>query len=893
MTNANAESIMSPLPSSSGIELTKFVKTDGTGSAVLTKIAYVDKTTGQIKIDGSHCRMSCGRAHRLPVPDVQALAAAINSLGSNEAIAIGALKDGVADGALVVTKRHLPAKAQPNVIARTKDFVIFPEYGAGYMLFDVDTKGMPQPVRDRVKALGGAWGAIVDAVPKLAGAARVIRKSSSSGISNPVTGEARDSDGQHIYMLVKLAAHIPETLKRISDWLWLAGLGWYVVGAAGQMLERSLIDTAVGSPERLVFEGPVILGEPLVQELRLALAFDGRIVDIRNAVLPWGGKDDEAVKAAKQATRHSLREECEIARAKWSASRIQKLVEKGQSESDARAEVSRWLDDRRLTGEFELHFVDPTIGTKTVAEVIANPDDYIGENLYDLFEDPNDPDTRSNRTSPWRGKDGKLRVGTFDDGGQQWVLETGTEYRLEDFVAYLPMGSTFIHLSTKLFWRGTSGVNSQIKPVDTGLVDKSGKSITKEASQVIMERRGVNHMTWAPGEPQIIKGKFYDQSGWIVDPSAKTYNTFHPIPDTSGGDASAATPWIEHVKYVYPNKIDHNHILDVLACVVQNVGGKVNHALVMAGEEGIGKDTILKVLSFILGGPNVVGVGPDVILEAQFNPYAKSLVLVIAEARDLGNGRYKLNNKLKDIITTTSTGLYVNEKGIPQYSIPNHMLVCITTNFPDNGLYVNEGSRRYFVASSKVPPKDPSVPIDYFARLHDWLEADGFRHVAAFLRARDLSKFDSKAPPPMNEGTRQMIFGGFHPDAAKMDDLLDAMGMKMDDGAVVRPKAVTAAMLSECAATKFAEPTGSARAAEKDFYSMVAEGRYPRNELAYRLKDCGYTPSLHQKADRGMWKVKGKRTTVYAQSDLHEEQRQREAAALAGFVFSETGSEAA
>jgi len=351
----------------------------------------------------------------------------------------------------------------------------------------------------------------------------------------------------------------------------------------------------------------------------------------------------------------------------------------------------------------------------------------------------------------------------------------------------------------------------------------------------------------------------------------------------AGGDADAATPWVEHVKYVYPNKIDHNHILDVLAYVVQNVGGKVNHALVMAGEEGIGKDTILKVLSLILGGPNVVGVGPDVILEAQFNPYAKSLVLVIAEARDLGNGRYKLNNKLKDIITTTSTGLYVNEKGIPQYSIPNHMLVCITTNFPDNGLYVNEGSRRYFVASSKVPPKDPSVPTDYFSCLHDWLEADGFRHVAAFLRARDLSKFDSKAPPPMNEGTRQMIFGGFHPDAAKMDDLLDAMGMEMDDGAVVRPKAVTIAMLSKYAAEKFAEPTGSARAAEKDFYSMMAEGRYPRGELSYRLKDCGFTPALHPTADRGMWKVKGKRTVVYACSDLPEEQRQREAAALAGF----------
>ena len=119
----STESIMSSLPSSSGIELTKFVKTDGTKSAVLTKIAYVDKASGQIKIDGSECRMSCGRAHRLSVPSVHALAEAINSLGSNEAIAIGTLKEGVADGARVVIKRDLPKTETADRIARTKDFV--------------------------------------------------------------------------------------------------------------------------------------------------------------------------------------------------------------------------------------------------------------------------------------------------------------------------------------------------------------------------------------------------------------------------------------------------------------------------------------------------------------------------------------------------------------------------------------------------------------------------------------------------------------------------------------------------------------------------------------------------------------------------------------------------
>ena len=128
----------------SGIELTKFVKSGP--NAILTKVAEVDDA-GKIKIDGSECRMATGNAYRLPVPSVHALADAINSLESNEAIAIGALKKGISDGARVVTKRKLPKPERADVIARTKDFLVF--LGAGYILFDIDTKGMPQPTRTR------------------------------------------------------------------------------------------------------------------------------------------------------------------------------------------------------------------------------------------------------------------------------------------------------------------------------------------------------------------------------------------------------------------------------------------------------------------------------------------------------------------------------------------------------------------------------------------------------------------------------------------------------------------------------------------------------------------------------------------------------------------------
>ena len=58
----------------------------------------------------------------------------------------------------------------------------------------------------------------------------------------------------------------------------------------------------------------------------------------------------------------------------------------------------------------------------------------------------------------------------------------------------------------------------------------------------------------------------------------------------------------------------------------------------------------------------------------QFSPYKKSLVLVIEEARDLGNSRYNLNNKLKPIIATTSTGCMSTKKAFRNTASPTTYL---------------------------------------------------------------------------------------------------------------------------------------------------------------------------------------------------------------------------
>ena len=54
-----------------------------------------------------------------------------------------------------------------------------------------------------------------------------------------------------------------------------------MVGAGGQLLERSIVDRMVSGPERLIFEGGPVLDPPLCQdkESRRPVAVEGDVLD--------------------------------------------------------------------------------------------------------------------------------------------------------------------------------------------------------------------------------------------------------------------------------------------------------------------------------------------------------------------------------------------------------------------------------------------------------------------------------------------------------------------------------------------------------------------------------------------------------------------------------------
>lgn len=230
------------------LELTAFVKAGG----ILSKQLKL-RPDGSVHSDGAECRMSAGTAQRIQIADIADLGDFIGELKSDVAIALGVLREDLPDLVKVVPKAKLNGVTPPDTIARTASFISFRPGLPGFALIDFDSKAMPLTVRAKLDAVGGCWNALTSVLPPLRQAAHVVRLSTSAGLIRSDTGAGLPaSGGLHIYVMVRDVADSERFLRALHDRAWLAGYGWMMVGAGGQLLERSIVDRMVGSPERLV-----------------------------------------------------------------------------------------------------------------------------------------------------------------------------------------------------------------------------------------------------------------------------------------------------------------------------------------------------------------------------------------------------------------------------------------------------------------------------------------------------------------------------------------------------------------------------------------------------------------------------------------------------------------
>ena len=364
-------------------EITLFEKEGGP----LTKRIWIEE--GEVRSDGSPCSMSRGSAVRFRFSDMHSLNALIVGMRQCEALALGALRPDLPDEVTIVTKAKLNGAAQPGVIARTGSNIIYREKLPAPVLLDFDTKGMPPEVANRLDAAGGFWPALIGVLPALGRAARVSRFSTSAGLYRTDSDDKiPGSNGQHVYGIAKDGADIVRFLTALHQRCWLAGYGWMMVGAAGQLLERSIVDRTVGAPERLVFEGPPQLEPPLAQdaEARCPIAIEGETIDTVAVCPPLTVVENARLNELRAKAAHSLASAAAAAREAFVASRARIMAERdGLSIERARAIIERQCG-RILLPRIVLPFDDPALAGKTVGDVLADPAEFDGETLADPLD---------------------------------------------------------------------------------------------------------------------------------------------------------------------------------------------------------------------------------------------------------------------------------------------------------------------------------------------------------------------------------------------------------------------------------------------------------------------------------------------------------------------------
>jgi phage/plasmid primase-like uncharacterized protein len=392
--------------------------------------------------------------------------------------------------------------------------------------------------------------------------------------------------------------------------------------------------------------------------------------------------------------------------------------------------------------------------------------------------------------------------------------------------------------------------------------EQAGGSKWMKASEMLIRERGVSAAIWAPGEPLIVQDKrLMEDVAWVEDTGARQLNLYRP-PRIVAGVASLAGFWVDHLRLLWPN--DWEHLVRWFAHRRQRPDEKINHALVLGGSQGSGKDTALEPLKQAVGPWNFREAGPREILHPNFNPYVKSVVLRVSEARDMGESdRFKFYEQMKTLCAAPPDVLIMNDKYVRAVAVQNIVGVVYTTNHKVGGMHMAPDDRRHFVAWTDVT-KEQHAP-EYFTEFYRWMyRGGGMGHVTAYLDQVDLSNWDAKAPPPKTDAFWEIVLADSPQESGDVADIVRHLG---------NPDAVTLELLRATAAAM-----GKAEFVEWGWTGR--EAKRNRRQLVYRLEEAGYGATKNDIQADGRWRVMGNNMHIYTRRQLTTKQRYAAAQAI-------------
>ena len=370
-----------------------------------------------------------------------------------------------------------------------------------------------------------------------------------------------------------------------------------------------------------------------------------------------------------------------------------------------------------------------------------------------------------------QGSESQLTMGTIvkaalDNG---WAPKAG-EVPIGQFVYYGP-GNNYIYRPTISYWVAAA-VDAAVSQVN-----ENGKIV--KASEWLKMNQLVTSMTRDPAiDEDYLKGHDCRDGEVAAIPGAAMFNTYRK-PTIELGDARLTEPFLAHVRKLFNKPGDADQFLNYMAHRVQKPWEKARFALLLAGGQGVGKDTAVEMCCPAIGAWNVSNIDPSA-LESGFNEYVASTLVRISEAANLHEmNKWAFNESTKVLIAGNPDTAVVNPKYGQKFSVRMFCGVIITTNHLASGIYIPPDDRRYDVIESatmvEMGLQEETARRQYFSDLWDWYLEGGASHIAAFLHERDISGFSASNGQRKTDAHQTVVAGGMTGDHWLVD-IIESMG---------------------------------------------------------------------------------------------------------------------
>ncbi len=214
-------------------------------------------------------------------------------------------------------------------------------------------------------------------------------------------------------------------------------------------------------------------------------------------------------------------------------------------------------------------------------------------------------------------------------------------------------------------------------------------------------------------------------------------------------DQKKIQPFLDHIEYMFPGKIQQKIILEWMAMTIRRPEIKIPWAPLLISQQGVGKGFLYKTLEVLLGAHNCAMILPDR-FDNQFNGYMESLVICVDEMKH--NSRQSTADKMKSYVSETT--VEINKKGIGESTREVFGNFIFFTNHSD-ATFLEDSDRRFWVYKITANKAHP----EYYDRLWKWLreEAQSVNHLLRFFLDMDLSGYDYATVPLATEAKLEMV----------------------------------------------------------------------------------------------------------------------------------------